>query len=362
MSKSLLLAASLAALAAPACAQSAGETRLDMAIGGQTLPAMSGGYKAWRYQWPAVYFEARFKGNDVTLAFDDPSNNLNVIVDGRLVAILKKPGKTSYSLHKLGTGPHTIRLEKRSETQYAVGAFKGFFVPAKGDALPAPAFDHAIEFIGDSGTVGYGNTSAYTQCTPDEIFETTDSQQGPGALVGKHFKAAYRVNAFSGLGMVRNYDGREHPKYHMPMLYTRAVFDNPAPDPAKWTPQIIVVAIGGNDTSTALHDDEPWKTREALLADYTKTYVAFVKALRAHNPGAHLLIVSPEAGRAEYAAAVKGVFDTLVADGVARVDLLTLPKTVSDGCNGHPNTRDDADIAKMYTDYIEAHPEYWRGG
>ncbi len=362
MSKSLLLAASLAAVAVPACAAPLADIRLDMAIGGQTLPVTRGGDKAWAYQWPAVYFEARFKGDDVTLAFDDPSNNLNVVVDGRIVAILKKPGKTSYSLHKLGAGAHTIRLEKRSETQYAVGAFKGFFVPARANALPAPAYDREIEFIGDSLTVGYGNTSAYTQCTPDEIFETTDSQQGFGPIIAKHFKAAYQVNAFSGLGMVRNYDGHEHPKYRMPMLYPRAVFDDPTADPAKWAPQIIVVGIGGNDFSTALHDDEPWKTRDALVADYTKSYVAFVKGLRAQNPTAHLIMASPDPERAEYAQAVKGVFDKVVADGVTRIDLVFIPKTVSNGCNGHPNTRDDAAIAGMYVDFFEAHPNYWQGG
>ncbi len=364
MWKSLLLTTALVTMAiplisGPAAAKPATETRLDMTVGGRTLPVLRGGEKAWAYQWPAVTFEARFSGNDVTLAFDDPSNNLNVIVDGRTVAVLKKPGATRFSLHQMGKGPHTIRLEKRSETQYAVGAFKGFFVPAKADALPAPAYSRAIEFIGDSFTVGYGNTSAFTRCTPEDIFETTDSQLGFGALVGKHFKAVYQVDAFSGLGMVRNFDGHEHAKYHMPMLYPRAIFDDPTPDPAAWHPQIIVVGIGGNDFSTALHDDEPWKSRADLISDHEKTYVAFVRMLRAKNPDAFILLARPE-NRPDYTAATTAVFDAIHAYD-KKVDLVTLPQTDNTGCNGHPNVHDDAKVADMYIAYIEAHPELWQG-
>ncbi len=339
----------------------AADTRLDMAIGGQTLTESKSGRTEWRYQWPSVYFESRFKGADVTLDFDDPGNTFNILIDSKKVAQLDRPGTRRITLHDLGAGAHTIRLEKRSETQYAIGAFRGFFVPSKANALPAPVYARAIEVIGDSATVGYGNTSAFTKCTPEEIFATTDSQQGPVVLAAKHFGAAYRINAFSGLGMVRNYDGREHPKYHMPMLYPRAVFDDARTDSSPWAPQIIAIAIGGNDFSTDLHDGEPWKTRSDLLADYTETYVRFVKALRQKAPKAFLLIVGPSPDRKEYADAVTGVFDALVSGGETRIDHLTLPTTDNTGCNGHPNTRDDAKVAQMYIDYIESHPDLWQG-
>lgn len=337
------------------------DTRLNTTIGGQTLTETKAGHTAWRYQWPAVYFEGRFEGPEVTLDFDDPSNIFNVLVDGKIVAQLEKPGLRRVTFHDLGAGAHTIRLEKRSETQYATGAFRGFFVPVKTAALPAPVYSRKIEFIGDSGTVGYGNTSAYKTCTPEEIFATTDSQQGPGVVAAKHFGAAYRINAFSGLGMVRNYDGHEHPKYHMPMLYPRAVFDDPRRDTSPWAPQIIVVAIGGNDFSTDLHNDEPWKTRADLLNDYVSTYVRFVKDLRQKNPNALFLIAGPPAEREEYADAVTAAFEAIKASGEAHVDHITLPKTDSTGCNSHPTTRDDAKIAQVYIDYIESHTDLWQG-
>lgn len=358
MTRRILFAHLLGAVAMPLLAKSA--TRLDMLIGGRTQRVTRGDGEVWAYQWPAVYFAARFQGDEVTLAFDDPSNNFNVLVDGRNVALLKKPATSSFALRDLGSGEHTVRIEKRSETQYATGTFNGFFVPEQADALPAPKAVRAIEFIGDSLTVGYGNTSAFTQCTPEELFETTDSQQGFGPLVAKHFGAAYQVNAFSGLGMVRNFDGREHPKYRMPMLYPRALFDDPTPDDSPWQPQLIVIGIGGNDFSSPVRADEPWETQEDFVADYEKTYVAFMKELRAKNPQALLLMTWTSDYGADYPASAQRVLEKLHADGIKRVDQMVYPKLERTGCDSHPNVHDDALIAGLLEAYIEARPDLWK--
>ncbi len=327
---------------------------LPMHIGGRVAKEKAG----YAYQWPGVYFETTFTGPGVGLDFDDNANNFNLIVDGRPLMVVRKPGHRSLYVGADGSGPHTIRLEKRSETQYAVGHFVGFRgQPAKA----APIRARQIEFIGDSLTVGYGNTSAFTQCTPDEIFETTDSQEGFAALTGKHFDADYQINAFSGLGMVRNYDGKEHAKYHMPMLYPRAIFDDatPAVEP-DWHPQVIVISIGGNDFSTPVRADEPWKTADDLAADYQKTYVAFVQSVRAAHPTAQILMIWP-ADTGDYATSAQKVFDTLKASGMDRLDHMSLPPMAYTGCNGHPNIHDDAKDADAISAWLESHPQVWQG-
>lgn len=361
MTRGLLSGLLLGAFALPLAAQPDEKTRLEMLIGGRTLRVTRDDRQAWAYQWPAVYFAARFQGDEVTFAFDDSYNNFNVFVDGRNVAVLKKPTTNSFSFRELGPGEHTVRVEKRSETQYAVGAFKGFFVPEKENALPAPAATRAIEFIGDSLTVGYGNTSASTHCTPEELFEATDTQQGFGPLVAKNFGATYQVNAFSGLGMVRNFDGREHPKYRLPMLYPRALFDDPTPDDSPWEPQLIVIGIGGNDFSSPVRADEPWQTEEDLVADYEKTYVAFIKELRAKNPRALLLMTWTSDRGAEYPSSVQRVLKKLRADGIKRVDEMVYPKLERTGCDSQPNVHDDALIAGLLEAYIDARPDLWKG-
>lgn len=366
MWKSYLLAAALVAAPIATHAQATKESdiiRTDEDRTVRFLPVHVGGRvrqedAGYSYQWPGVYFETTFKGSQVSLAFDDSANNFNVIVDGKPLMILRKPGATTITVGAEGRGPHTIRLEKRSETQYATGHFYGF---RGAPAAPAPTRARQIEFIGDSLTVGYGNTSAFTQCTPEEIFETTDSQEGFGPLTARHFDADYQINAFSGLGMVRNYDGREHAKYHMPMLYPRAIFDDPRPavEP-DWHPQVIVIGIGGNDFSTDLHAGEPWATADALAADYQKTYIAFIQRLRTANPTAQIVMFWHD-DNAAYAASARKVFDSLKASGMAHIDSLVLPKLADTGCNSHPNIRDDAKIADLLTAYLEAHPQAWQG-
>jgi len=329
---------------------------LPMRIGGRVIKQGDG----YAYQWPGIYFESAFQGPFVELWFDDSANNFNVIVDSKLLMVVRKPGARSIDIGGLSAGPHTIRLEKRSETQYATGRFLGFSAYQR---IPLPPIRaRQIEFIGDSLTVGYGNTSAFTQCTPDEIFETTDSQEGFAALTGKHFDADYQINAFSGLGMVRNYDGKEHAKYHMPMLYPRAIFDDPTPAiEADWHPQVIVIGIGSNDFSTPLHAGEPWATPDALAADYQKTYGAFVQRIRAANPQARIIISWHTGDDDAYAANAQKLFESLKASGMTNIDSLVIPKLDYTGCNSHPNTRDDAKVAQLYIDYIDHHPEVWQG-
>ena len=330
---------------------------LPVHIGGRTTSSSEGD----SYQWPAVYFESRFNGTQVEILFNDDTSNFNIILDDHLLMVVNKPGNKIITI-QANDGEHQIRVEKRSETQYATGKFLGFYVPEKKDALPPPARARQIEFIGDSLTVGYGNTSAFSQCTPEQVFETTDSQQGFGPLTAKHFDADYQINAFSGLGMVRNYDGREHPKYHMPMLYDRAIFDDatPASQP-DWHPQVIVIGIGGNDFSTPVRPDEPWHDAATLRADYVKTYTAFVKTIRARNPTAFIILATPPGREEGYSGGTDDVFAAMKAAGDTQIDRVTLPELDRIGCNGHPSTRADARVADFYIQYLTDHPQVWQG-
>ncbi len=366
MWKSIFAAGALLAIASPVTAQDK-SVIIDSitATPVNLLPVHMGGRvrsekRGYSYQWPGVYFETQFTGPSVTMMFDDSANNFNVIVDDKPYMILRKPGKGAVSISLSTGGLHKIRLEKRSETQNATGHFLGFIgMPG----APTPnSTARQIEFIGDSLTVGYGNTSAFTQCTPEEIFETTDSQQGFGVLTAKHFDADYQINAFSGLGMVRNYDGREHPKYHMPMLYDRAIFDDPTPvSQPGWHPQVIVIGIGSNDFSTPVRPDEPWQTEANLRADYVKTYTAFVKTVRARNPGAFILLTTVQGEPEGYMVGADEVFAAIKAGGDTKIDRFTLPALDYTGCNSHPNTRSDAKAAQLYIDYLEKHPQIWQG-
>src|SRR6185312_14756892 len=106
-----------------------------------------------------------------------------------------------------------------------------------------------IEFIGDSHTVGYGNTSRTRECTQDDVWKTTDNSQSFGPLIAGHYAADYQINAISGRGIVRNYNGT--PGDTLPVAYPYVLFDKKEEysDP-HWKPQIIVISLGTNDFST----------------------------------------------------------------------------------------------------------------
>ena len=310
------------------------------------------------HQWPGVYFEAAFEGADLYAKFNDSTNNYNLYIDNAPAIRIALPGNTEYRINGLSLGTHHVRLEKLSESQSKSGSFEGFFVDPDGKALPAPAAQsRQIEFIGDSYTVGYGNASSKRECTPDELRDTTDTQQAFGPLTAKHYGADYQVNAFSGRGIVRNYDGFIGDP--LPALYPYALYDGKSEynDPT-WQPQIIMIALGGNDFSTPVHAGDKWKTLEDLRADYIASYVAFVKTLRARNPQASFLLA--DYGEPEVLANINVVIKRLKSDGETRIDLFNAGSSFElTGCDWHLNLADNKRISQTLITYLDAHPELW---
>ncbi len=359
----VLVCAVLVSMAAGVRAQvdADGETRLEMNIGGRTVERMVRGHEEWVYQWPAIYFESQFAGDHVRLQFDDASNNFNVLVDDRPLMLVKRPGRTSVTLDHLGAGTHTVRLEKVTETREETGAFAGFFVANAEEALPAKVAERRIEFVGDSLTVGFGNMSAFGTCSKEELFATTNAQESFGPLVAKHYKAEYRVEAFSGLGLVRNAGGTLYPQYSLPILWPRTLFDDPAEGATPWSPQVIVIGIGGNDFSLPFGSNERWKTQAEMAAEFERTYEAFIKSLRRSYPNALIVMMWTSDKSAEFTRSAAHVYATLQSDGMKNIDRLELPKMERTGCQNHPNIHDDAAVAKLFEAVIDTHNGAWQG-
>ena len=112
-------------------------------------------------------------------------------------------------MRNLTNAEHTVRLAKRTESPWAVGEFGGL-VAADGGAIlakPAPR-TRQIEFIGDSWTAGYGNMSAGRDCSASGgINLNSNAGQTFGALTARALNADHQLTAWSGMGMVRNYNG-----------------------------------------------------------------------------------------------------------------------------------------------------------
>jgi len=332
--RSLILAAVLA-LATPVLAQ----TPLPLNIGGRVAPAAGGSYD---FGWPGVYFEGRFTGPSVEVAVDTGAEHLAVSIDGVRRAELTKSGETRLKLDHLGPGEHVVRLDRLTESQSGSSRFEGFFVGPQGKPLAPPSRPRRIEFIGDSHTVGYGVLSASRDCTESQVHDLTDTSLAFGPTLAARLDADYRIVAFSGRGVVRNYNGVAAGE-PLPALFPRLIPGQAEPRVAAndpWRPDIVVVGLGTNDFSTPLHAGEAWADEAALRKDYRDSYVGFIQGLKLTRPGARVFLIAGD------------TFADDVAEVAGRAGATAVRITNMDrgACHWHPSVADQ----KMMADKLEA--------
>ncbi len=355
-----LLAGSAMAAApvvSPVASAPAGLKSLPMSIGGRVQKTSD----AYTYQWPGTYFETAFDGQAVYFNVGKGDEILHVTVDGQASAPVVKPAPGLYGVEGLAKGKHTVRIEVVTESQAASDAFGGFSAAADARPVAVEARARQIEFIGDSHTVGYGNISTTRDCTTDDVWKTTDNSVAFGPVTARHYNADYQVNAISGHGIVRNYNGFAGDPVPVAYPYVLLNHDTLYQD-ATWQPQIIVIALGTNDFSTPLNAGEKWTTRDQLHADYEATYGKFLKDLRARNPKAYFILWATDMANGEIATEERKVVDQFKASGDNRITFLP-PFTglQMTGCHWHPSAADDKTISDALVGFIDAHPDLWQG-
>ena len=315
---------------------------------------------SYSYQWPGTYFEAAFKGKHVYFKVGSGEQILHVLVDHQPPIVLSLPASGLYQISGLTRGKHTIRIEVVTESQDAPKVFGGFAVPRLTTALPPARRDRQIEFVGDSYTVGYGNLSTKRDCTPDEVWATTDNSRAFGPLTAKHFDADYQINAISGRGIVRNYNGGNGDP--LPVAYPFVQFDKQIPyEDAGWHPQVIVIGLGTNDFSTQLDAGERWLSREDLHASYEVAYGQFLRNLRARNADAFFIVMATDGADGEIQSEVERVVAQLAAAGEQKVIFLPMNGLAMTGCHSHPSTADDEVISDELIRFLDSHPQLWQG-
>lgn len=335
-------------------------TALPSQVNGRVQQTGTPARPMYERQWPGTYAETAIEGDSLLLEVGPGEVHLKVRVDDRAPVPMMKPMPGFYRIGDLGPGAHRVRVDVVSEGQGAPTSLGGFYADAGTRALPLPPRKRQIEFIGDSLTVGYGNTSATRDCSAADVWATTDTSQGIAPRVARHFEADYQVNAISGRGIVRNYGGAAADT--VPQAYPFTLFDKAArnEDPS-WSPELIVIGLGTNDFSTSLKAGERWKTREALRADFEATYIGFVQQLRARYPHASFLLWATNGAEGEIATAVVRVAARLDAAGDRRISMLRIDDIAMSGCNYHPNVAEDDMMARMIIGTIESKPEPFAG-
>ncbi len=329
-------------------------------VGGRALIETIARQQEYRYQWPGVYFETAFHGTRAYFTLGPGDVILHVVVDGRTIESMTRPAAGLYRVDGLANSTHILRIEVASESQAESNTFRGVALPMKRKPLPMERRPRQIEFIGDSHTVGYANTSGTRDCTGDEVWSTTDTTRAFGPMTARRYGADYQVNAISGRGIVRNYNGGAGAT--LPVAYAHTLFDAPTRyEEPLWNPQIVVIALGTNDFSTAPNQGEQWPSREELRRDYEATYLRFIQTLRNRHANAFFILWATDGADGEIREEVEKVVAKLQAVGERKVSFIPIDGLAMTACHWHPSLSDHLRIADELTDFIDQRPELWRG-
>ncbi|WP_148292701.1 SGNH/GDSL hydrolase family protein [Paracoccus aminophilus] len=331
---------------------------VDTALTGTPLAVRLEGRRAvasdgvW-HQWPGFAAEGRFDGPAVSMRLADATNRLRVVIDdgasGKITLV--RPGTKTIEISGLPAGPHQVRVETLSEADRPA-RFVGFATPSGGQALPVAAALPRIAFIGDSDTVGYGNTGHQRECSGTQVFAETDTTQSFPARVGQALKAEVTVTARSGVGLLRNYGGSAGPT--MAALYPLAIPDRPdLPDDPPGAVATLVVGLGSNDLGSPFAAEEKWGSNAALQSDFQNALIAFLKARQSEMPGARIVLLSFTEYGEEMITSYRAA-EAALRDAGSEVALIELPKLERKGCHWHPSLKDHALIADLLIKAIDS--------
>ncbi len=298
-----------------------------------------------RMGWSGVGAVFRFNGTDASVRLDDNGRYFTVVVDGAVQPTLAtSPGEQTYPLAVgLPAGEHTVELYRRTEGSFGPTTILG--VELVGELLAPPPVQRRIEIIGDSITCGYGNEGT-DPCNFSA--ETENHYLTYGALTARMFGAEISTVAWSGKGVVNNFDNDVFEP--LPQIYDRLLATDPGAWNFEWQPDVVVINLGTNDFSTG--GDPPENV-------FVPAYVAFLQHLRDVYPDAFILPVAPVLFGDE-AIMVAGYLNSAVDQRHAAGDLDVAFADINvqwngSGCDGHPNLEAHAGMAMRLAEELQVH-------
>ncbi len=208
-----------------------------------------------RFAWPGTEVRLTFRGTSLSVDLTDtPFEDETRQTDWIAVQVDKLPmtklplseGKKRYELKQgLAAGVHTVRLIKRTEAEVGTITLHGFILSPGAALEKTAAPSRRILFVGDSITAGYGNEGSSELCHYDP--HTSDATRTFASLAAQESGAAALISAWSGKGLLRNYEARDLET--MATLFVRTLPGDPSsPELAREpAPDAIVVALGTND-------------------------------------------------------------------------------------------------------------------
>ncbi len=296
------------------------------------------------FEWPGVYIRAAFQGTSCKVILK--GNDLyDLFIDDKPVAVIKSRPQTDtiIAANGLEDKVHQLLLKKRSESS-SPSFFKGLILDSGKTLLSPPAPPaRKIEFIGDSYTAGFASEYTSRECPADKadsiITNFTNTNKAFGPQLASYFGAQYQINAISGRGLVRNYNGL-NPGKELPFYYEKTLLssDGKIWDFSKWKADVVVIGIGINDFQA----DPPY----ADSTRFDSVYVQLLTKLRKNYPGVKFICCATKVWPTDaLIPRVKSIVNSQKKSGHEDVWYYEYV-TGNNALYGHPGIKDHQSIAK----------------
>ena len=311
----------------------------------------------WMYG-SAAFLRFWFKGDSCKILLrnhapgDDNYNYISFVIDGQHTQRIKIDFDSLEALTILPEHPssiHDVEVYKETEAKNGAVEIGGIEAMELYTFSRHPA--HHIEFIGNSITAGMSADLSTIPCDKGKWYDQHDAYDAFGPVVCRKLNCDYTLAAYSGLGMYRNW-ATDFPV--MKDVYESISMD---PDPSSprydynsFHPDVIVMCVGANDLS----DGDGVTPR--LPFDSTKfinSYISFIQNIHQHQPQAQFLLLNGPINSPEKDMIFKACLTSIQSKaeqqitGLKPMTLYFFPLVHPNGCGGHPDVAQQAEMAKQ---------------
>ncbi|MBO7580282.1 MAG: lipase [Bacteroidaceae bacterium] len=306
-----------------------------------------------KFTYPGVQIRTGFTGTRLEMMCKLRSGYFMAEIDGGEPFKISFLGNTVVNLARnLKDGTHQAIVTYIGEGYENVPEFHGFFVD-KGKTLApaAPLPSRKIEFIGNSITCGYG-IEANSEADHYED-ETANFYYTYAARTARNLDAQAVVVARSGIGVYRSYNGpKTGDKVNMNTEYPYTLLYNNKYewDFSRYTPDLVCINLGTNDTSTQGADST------LLVNGFKQLY----RQVRSHYPNAKIVLLCGCMMSGDQLRSAQQALDTTVAYAhqqgdkeVYRFDFTPHDGSLGYGADWHPSMRQHEKMANELTPYLK---------
>lgn len=245
-----------------------------------------------------------------------------------------------------------------------------------GEFVPVKPFDMKIEFIGDSITSGEGTYGAVEDT--DWLAMYMSASVNYATMTARKLNADYHLISQGGWGVYCGWDNDV--RHNIPSVYEKVcgLATGPynegmwAQDPYlfDWQPDVVVINLGTNDNSgfhqppfevpgmgtfkQRLNEDGTHNREDSLKV--VDAAVSFLKTVRKHNPGAHIIWTYGMLGNELAPELTEAVYKYRDETEDTNVAYLELPNTTADtfGAHMHPGVKSHQIASEVLSNYIES--------